>query len=427
VLATLVGCLPITSTTRYADILIDRPTVVETLSGSLRYLATPAVEDQTLVVDLASEETCRSTTTPVYHKTAHITRAVNAPGNWRPVYTAGLGVTGAALGVLFFADADNLAAKGSLEGQTSTPSDYRGVGVALAAVGAAALAVALVDTVRLEDSEEDLGPHRGAPEVTDDVCHRRTVAKTPLVARAPRAEWSVQSATDVQGIARVPLSALPEAAFRGTELTLVLEVEGAAFPVTLPKLATSMLLTVLAGDSRSRVAIDRDAARAAVCEAQVSGATALGVTAATTDRELDRVLEQWRLARAACGDKWQPQNDQAYGVFAVQVEARQQELARVAEADALEEQRALVVAERERQQQTRAVERERQQQARTVERQHQQQQRAGERRRRAAPEAPTYQAPRGLRCRDGTLSPSCTCGGPHRGCCSWHGGIAGCE
>ncbi|HEX6242818.1 MAG TPA: hypothetical protein VFZ61_18020 [Polyangiales bacterium] len=33
----------------------------------------------------------------------------------------------------------------------------------------------------------------------------------------------------------------------------------------------------------------------------------------------------------------------------------------------------------------------------------------------------------GLLCNDGTLSPSCSCGGSWRGCCSWHGGVAGCE
>lgn len=32
-----------------------------------------------------------------------------------------------------------------------------------------------------------------------------------------------------------------------------------------------------------------------------------------------------------------------------------------------------------------------------------------------------------LLCRDGTTSPSCVCGGPKRGCCSHHGGVAGCE
>lgn len=32
-----------------------------------------------------------------------------------------------------------------------------------------------------------------------------------------------------------------------------------------------------------------------------------------------------------------------------------------------------------------------------------------------------------LLCRDGTLSPTCVCGGPRRGCCSHHGGVAGCS
>ena len=32
----------------------------------------------------------------------------------------------------------------------------------------------------------------------------------------------------------------------------------------------------------------------------------------------------------------------------------------------------------------------------------------------------------GLLCRDGTLSPTCSCAGSHRGCCSHHGGVAGC-
>jgi hypothetical protein len=32
-----------------------------------------------------------------------------------------------------------------------------------------------------------------------------------------------------------------------------------------------------------------------------------------------------------------------------------------------------------------------------------------------------------LACRDGTLSPTCVCGGSRRGCCSHHGGVAGCS
>lgn len=41
--------------------------------------------------------------------------------------------------------------------------------------------------------------------------------------------------------------------------------------------------------------------------------------------------------------------------------------------------------------------------------------------------APASDRTRYLLCRDGTTSPSCVCGGPRRGCCSRHGGVAGCE
>jgi hypothetical protein len=34
---------------------------------------------------------------------------------------------------------------------------------------------------------------------------------------------------------------------------------------------------------------------------------------------------------------------------------------------------------------------------------------------------------RGLLCSDGSSSPSCSCAGSHQGCCSHHGGVAGCE
>lgn len=46
--------------------------------------------------------------------------------------------------------------------------------------------------------------------------------------------------------------------------------------------------------------------------------------------------------------------------------------------------------------------------------------RAAKERRRARREAP-------LVCRDGSYSPTCTCGGSRRGCCSHHGGVAGCS
>lgn len=68
---------------------------------------------------------------------------------------------------------------------------------------------------------------------------------------------------------------------------------------------------------------------------------------------------------------------------------------------------------------------------REIERQREAEAREAERARRRA-EATRERAMRRwssapLLCRDGTLSPSCVCGGSRRGCCSWHGGVAGCS
>ena len=96
--------------------------------------------------------------------------------------------------------------------------------------------------------------------------------------------------------------------------------------------------------------------------------------------------------------------------------AAQQRIAQArAEAEA---RRQAVAAERERKQAELSAERERKQAERAAER---------ERRREAAAEERANRSSDGLLCNDGTLSPSCTCSGSHRGCCSWHGGVAGCQ
>ena len=75
-------------------------------------------------------------------------------------------------------------------------------------------------------------------------------------------------------------------------------------------------------------------------------------------------------------------------------------------------------AEAEARRQAAAAERERKQAEMAAER---------ERRRQAAEEERANRSSGGLLCNDGTLSPTCTCAGSHRGCCSWHGGVAGCQ
>lgn len=64
---------------------------------------------------------------------------------------------------------------------------------------------------------------------------------------------------------------------------------------------------------------------------------------------------------------------------------------------------------------------------RRLEEMRQEQVAARQRREEERAERAARSASRGLRCCDGSLSPSCSCGGSHRGCCSHHGGVCGCE
>lgn len=82
------------------------------------------------------------------------------------------------------------------------------------------------------------------------------------------------------------------------------------------------------------------------------------------------------------------------------------------------EARAELLRERREERKQAALERKRAAEERRAEREARRQERDERRARRAY-------AP--LLCCDGSSSPSCTCGGPRRGCCSHHGGVCGCS
>jgi len=413
------SCVPIKATTTYSDTLVSRRTAVDTIPGSLRYAAASRLAAQTLQVTLTSSESCRSTVTPTYHRTAHVVHEVQ--GAWTPGYTAALGVLSVATGAFLYLDADDLAARAAQDGNDANPSDYRATGAGAALVGVVALAIAGVDAARLRDFDDDLGRRRGMPEIRDDVCHHHPVANTSLIARAAQGGWSAESATNASGVAQLSLRELPENSLQGGELALLLELEGASIPLALTADDAARLLASLINDPMSRVALDRDARKVAACEEQVTAAKALSAATAGSEGELAHMHEQWQAARKVCADKWQGQQEQDFKAFTAQADARHQELARAADAALRELARAVAAQEAEEKRAEAAAERERQRQERA------ERQRAAERRRRAADNPPAEAWPQGLRCNDGTMSPSCTCGGSHRGCCSHHGGVAGCE
>lgn len=159
------------------------------------------------------------------------------------------------------------------------------------------------------------------------------------------------------------------------------------------------------GDAGAASAL-RDAARAEI-RAEVDAS----IRAARTEKDLAR---RAGLRHAAVG-LWSryllPETGEPAELVALRTAAAKDQLALDRQREAAEQRR---IAEEQRR--AAAEARKREAQARAEKR------RLAEEERRAR-----QREPRSLRCCDGTLSPTCLCGGPRRGCCSHHGGVCGCE
>ncbi len=136
------------------------------------------------------------------------------------------------------------------------------------------------------------------------------------------------------------------------------------------------------------------------------------IAAAKTERDLERRLP---LETAALG-LWTT-------YLAGRHSSRPPEIAQLEQSAARDEKVVARLRELERKQAEKAEQRRRAAEAREEKRRLAAEER--ERRRKAAAERRRMYS--SLVCNDGSLSPSCVCGGSWRGCCSHHGGVSGCQ
>jgi hypothetical protein len=333
------SCVSIATKTEYTEDLVRRRSNVEEIPNSTTYVPRAALDGETLALTFHSEERCKTTVTPVYHKVAHHHHSIaDGPQGtvFHPGYTAVYGLVIGATGAYGYADADALASDASSTGSGSTnPADYQNIGLVLMSVGVGLLAIAAIDQYRLSDDEEDLGEVDHEPEVSEDSCHGDVVANEKVILRVDGIDWKAGGITDAHGTVKVGLGELPESAFKSSQLELTATLSEGATPVVLSEKSTSRLLDALAADPQARIARDRDAQKLASCEQQVASAATLQVTVDTGARELQRIEGQWQQARESCGDKWQPSHEEAFTKFHAQVEATAQERANKVCADAV--------------------------------------------------------------------------------------------
>lgn len=334
------SCVSIATKTEYTEDLVRRRSHVEQIPDSTTYDSRATFDGETISLTFHSEQRCKTTLTPVYHKVArHHHSIADGPQGavFHPGYTAAFGLILGGTGVYSYADADSLASEASgMDSGSASPADYQNIGLVLLGIGTGLLAIAAIDQYRLADDEEDLGEVDHEPEVNEDSCHVEVVANEKVILRVDGVDWKAGGMTDAHGTVRVGLGELPESAFKSTQLELTATLSEGTTPVVLSEKSTSRLLDALAADPQARIARDRDAQKLASCEQQVASASALQVTADTGSRELQRIGEQWQHARESCGDKWQPSHEDALTKFHAQVEATTQDRANKVCAEAVQ-------------------------------------------------------------------------------------------
>lgn len=336
------GCARIKTTVSYTDTLVSRATKVTTVDDSLRYLtSSPAVAGTSIVVKIKSEETCRTKITPIYRRTAHIAREPRPDATGTALRPSTIGVLGALVagsGIYMAADADRLAAMDMQTGDPNATSadGYRGLGALMIGTGAVMGIVALVDAYRLRDEVRDEGEHGGEPDVSQEPCHRKTLANSRVIARVDRlSNFEVQAATNDEGTVRFPMLELPGTALGGHNLTVNVAIGDAQVPVRLGSSEIDSLRANLEADPDSKISRDREAKKTATCQYLVDTVAAERVTSETSDRQVARLQRDWEQAKATCGDKWIPEHEQRLAKFKADVEASAKERATRACQDAV--------------------------------------------------------------------------------------------
>lgn len=430
VFAVLVGGCAAIQTTETIDNAPLPPAVHEsTLPGSLTYDVTTSVVGAQLSIAVEQSESCATITTQRVHRRRHVAKTAESStlGMFWGVAIGGLGG-----GVYGYLNAEALASP------PYSVEQYRSYSAVTAIVGLAALAVAAIDTARAADDDFDDGVIEGERDRALAEC-RRGPARGKDVTIVFASGERLPARLDRGGASTFRLTPISEADLAGP---LAATIGDARVAVSLAVEDVTTLHTALAADPRSRIAIDRLAARRTECTRQAS------IARAADDHDA------WLAAKTGCADLWTGELEtervaaEARGVLrrcdtalssietTIANAATVDDLA-LAEGTVLEVRNACTSAAhvaRMQQLEARAaamakqLARAQQEEEKRIAREEAAARRAAQQAAQREAAAARLWSNSRLRCNDGSLSPSCTCGrSSYQGCCSWHGGVASCS
>lgn len=430
---------------------VDRTT--EVVAGSRRYLPEPTLSGTRLNVHLTQAEVCETTSTPVIHRQQEIIKTAHP--NPLAYILPGVGILGLGAAVAF--GGEYVAPHFGIRPQP--PLAYQITGGIIGAGGLALVLIGTVQGLRAVDRYRDLGEVALAPQSKREDCHIGPAVGTPVrLVLGPASELATKA--DSVGVARFSFSDVAADELPAEDARLAIKVGQAVIPLELEPRTIARLRQAVEKDPNSRAAKELFARRQAECTRLAGLAEATTVEPTTPEAVANDAIAAWQRAGQVCDelftaemqakmaavrtamaqgaalrahrlclDKLQVVQAVSSARDASDALGQAEEACKETEIEPLRLLSAKKRVERLQAQEERA---ERAREA--AERRREEAERAEERRQAAARRARQHSASRsvrdetrGLRCNDGTLSPSCLCAGPWRGCCSHHGGVAGCE
>ena len=177
------GCVPIRSNVRIVDYPEGTRHVDRVVEGSRIYRATAEIDDDNLVVKLTRIETCEEADIPLLRR-KRITSKTEVPSllGIRAEWTAGVGSLG--LGGLTLLNPERACSQTQDETSSTTdPQTCVALGWSLVGLGAVLTTIAIVDSVRAADEEQDLGTHEGEYIASTRACHAGPAIDTAVELR----------------------------------------------------------------------------------------------------------------------------------------------------------------------------------------------------------------------------------------------------
>ena len=439
----LVGC-SISSKTTYTDELVKTDHEERVIAGSRQYRVSPKFEGTALQINVAQQELCETQDTPILHRRAEIERTAHPS----PLAYVLPGVAVLGLGAAVAFRGDFVALQAGLSPQP--PLTYQIVGGAFGVGGLSLVLAGVVHGIRAIDRHKDLGEIKGPPIIKKFPCNDGPVRVTP-VALQMRQGSELNAVTDESGSARLSFADTPMQDIPRHGVPVPIQVRGSLLNLSLSETEIDELKRALEQDSDTRASKDLRAQRQAECTRLTGLAEAISIDA-NSAQEVERESKRaWEKARVGCGELWTPESQgklsNTYQQIATNAEARTHRSCigallaleaikhslEVGDADEKAETACQGVASessRLAKAQTR-ITRLAEQEARTEKaRALAEAQKAKLRLAKLKQQESAVrerEASKRLMCCDGTASPSCSCYGSHRGCCSHHGGVCGCE